>query len=586
VTRRPLYAATAATAALALCAASGTASAATSNAKAAGRGTSNLSLLSLSVAGHHISLADIALISDTIASPRISSVAVTPVTVDGTAYGRQTVDQSSSPQSVGALSAPGALAPIATLTSPAIDVTATSDPSNHVGATSLGTVKVLGMPVALAGALQAASAVSSTTGAQGLKTVTISNLALPSIADILAALGLDLSALPVGSLDDLVNALDLVTGAINTAEGAVNTAQTAVTNATSGLATQTAALTSAQGTLTTAQNTLATATTTLQNLLLLNLLPGADTIAEYAALVGASDPLVGIIEGLVPGTGAAYTSYLNAQTAVAAAQTAVTTATGLVATATALLTTVTNTLDGALNTLFGLINTKLDSTPLVSLDSLEVTTRAAVSSASKGGQHAEVVGGVVKGLKVMGVDVLDAALGSSTLDLAGTATSVLAQVNSLMDEVTGAFSDVLSSVPGLPVLNIPAPNVTLLTKSATTSISGGFGRADTVVQGLTISLPAITMPTSVALPGAANLPALSSVTQTVGKLISSPLSLGVLTLHDQAAFRPAVVGGSQSGTPGSNGHLADTGMPVGVAILSLLFVSGALIVRRRLVATV
>jgi hypothetical protein len=580
VSRRPVLITTAAVAALALCAASGTASAATTSTKGAGRGTSNLSLLSLSVAGHQLSLADIALTSDTLVSPRVSSIAVTPVTVDGTGYGRQTVNQSSSPKTIGALSAPSALAPFASMTSPAINLNATSAPSNSAGASSLGNVKVLGLPVSLAGALQAATSVSSTAGAQGLKTVTIDNLALPSIADILGALGLDLSKLPVGSLDDLVNALDLVTGAIVTAENAVDTAQAAVNNATSGLATQTAALTSAQGTLTTATAQLTTATTTVNALL------GTAGIADVAAFQALLAPAQAAAELLAPGLGAAVTSYLNAQTALAAAQTAVTTALGLVNTAQALLTTVTNTLMGAVDTLFGLISTKLDSTPLVSLDSLEVTTRALVTSASAGGQKAEVVGGVVKGLHVLGVDVLDAALGSSTLDLAGSA-SALAQVNSLMDEVTGTLSDVLSSVPGLPALNIPAPNITLLTKSATTSISGGFGRADTVVQGLRIQLPAITMPTSVALPGAANLPALSTVTQTAGNLMSSPISLGVLTLHDQAAFSPTVVGSAPGtpGTPGAGGHLADTGLPVGVAVLALLLVSGALVVRRRVTVT-
>src|SRR5690242_2468068 len=154
VTRRPLLVATAATAALALCAASGTASAATSAGHNTGRGTSSLSLLDVTVAGHKVTLADLSLISDTIASPRISSVAVTPIIADGTAYGRQTVNQSSSPQSIAPVSVPGALAQFAQLTSPTFDVTATSGPSNHAGASSLGSAKVLGLPVGLAGALQ------------------------------------------------------------------------------------------------------------------------------------------------------------------------------------------------------------------------------------------------------------------------------------------------------------------------------------------------------------------------------------------------------------------------------------------------
>jgi hypothetical protein len=576
VTRRPLLVATAATAALALCAASGTASAATSSGHNTGRGTSSVSLLDVAVAGHKVTLADLSLISDTLASPRVSSVAVTPIIADGTAYGRQTINQSSSPKSVAPVSVPGALAQFAQLTSPTFDVTATSGPSNHAGASSLGSAKVLGLPVALAGALQAASAVSTANGASGLKTVTIDNLALPSINDILGALGLDLTALPVGSLDELVNALELVTGAVSTAEGVVDTAQGAVDSAVALLASRTSSLTSAQSALTSATAALATATTTVNGLLAT---AGIADVPAFQALLPAAQAAA---ELLAPGLGAAVTSYLNAQTAVTAAQTAVTTAQTLVNTAQALLTTVTNTLNGALSTLLGALVNVLDTTPLVSLDSLEVSTKAIVTSATKGGQQAEVVGGVVKGLKVLGVDVLDAALGSSTLDLDAVTTSALNQVNGVMDEVTGALSDVLSSIPSLPALDIPAPNVTLLTKTASTSIADGFGHAQNAVTGLKIALPAITLPTAVAVPGAANLPGLDGVTQTVGQLTSSALTLNVLTLKDQAAFSPSVVGAPGS-TPGTGGHLADTGVPVGVAVLALLCTGGALLARRRLV---
>ena len=581
MTRRPLLVATAAAAALALCAASGTASAATSAGHSTGRGTSSLSLLDISVAGHTLSLADLSLISDTLASPRVSSVAVTPITADGTAYGRQTVNQSSSPKTVSPLSVPSALAQFAQLTSPAIDVTATSSPSNHAGATSLGSAKLLGMPIGLAGALQAATSVSSVDGASGLKTVTIDNLALPSVKDILAALGLDLAKLPVGSLDDLVNALELVNGAVSTAEGAVDTAQAAVNSATAALATQATALTAAQGTLTSATSTLTSATSTLNTLISASsAILGPLGITDIASLLGS--PNLATAEGLIAPLAGDVTAYTNAQTAVTAATAAVATAQGLVDTAQALLTTVTNTLTSKLSTLLNALTAVLDQTPLVSLDSLEVSTKAVVTSAKKGGQQAEVVGGVVKGLKVLGVDVLNDALGSSTLDLGAVTTTALNQVNGVMDQVTGTLSSVLSSIPSLPALKIPAPNVQLLTKSATTSIANGFGNAATSVKGLTISLPAITLPTSVAVPGAAGLPALDGVTQVVGKLTSSALSISVLNLHDQAAFSPAVVGAPGS-TPGTGGHLADTGVPVGVAVLALLLSGGALVVRRRMV---
>lgn len=580
VTRRPLLALTAATAAVTLCAVSGTAAAATT---AAGRGTSSLSVLSLTVAGHQLSLADLSLISDTIASPRVSSVTFTPVTVDGTAYGKQSVNQSSSPQTVGAVSAPAALAPVASLTSPTLAISATSAPSNHAGATSLGAVKVLGLPVKLAGALDIASAVSSTTGAQGLKTVTISDLALPSVADVLAALGLDLSKLPVASLDQLVNALELVTSAISTAENTVDSAQAAVDAATADLATKTAALAAANTTLASAQSAFTAAETALNAAIATNaalLAPlGITDIPSLLAATGAN--LTAALA--LPGMSTALSAYNVAATALSAAQAAVTAAQTAVNTAQALLTSLTATLTTVLHNLFTLLQARLDATPLVSLDSLAISTRAAVTSASKGGQHAEVVGGTVKGLKVLGVDVIASALGSSTLDLGGVTSSVLAQVNGVIGQVTGTLSTVLSNVPGFPKLDVPAPVIGLLTKSTSTSISGGFGLASTVVRGLSITVPGITLPTSLALPGAGSLPAIDSVTQTVaGQLTSAPLSLSVLTLRDQAAFRPAVAGSSAAGGPGGD-QLPPTGLPVGVAALSLLLIGGALVVRRRLV---
>jgi filamentous hemagglutinin len=565
--------ASAATAALALCAVSGTAAAATTSTAAVGRGTSSLTVLDLGVGGHQISLAELSLISDTIASPRVSSVSVAPVIVDGVAYGKQTINQSSSPKSVGGVSAPSAIAPFAQLTSPVINLSATNGPSNQAGTSSLGTAKVLGMPVSLAGALQAASAVSSTAGASGTKTVTLKNLALPSINDVLAALGLNLSALPTGTLDDLVSQLELVNVAITNAEDAVDTAQDAVDDAQAALATKQAALATATSTFNTAAAAL-TSLITANSTLLTPL-----GITDITTLLGASSTDLGLAETAVPTLAGALTTYTDANAAMDAAQ-------GLVDTAQGLVTTVTATLTGALSTLKGLLTGVLDSTPLVSVGSLEVATRAVASSAAKGGQHAEVVGGVVKGLKVMGVDVLDAALGSSTLDLTGTITTKLAEVNGVIADVTGTLSGVLSNVPGLPALDIPAPVVGLLTKSAKTSISDGFGRATTTVHGLSISLPKITLPTSVAVPGAAALPGLAGVDQVAGLLSSAPLSIDMLTLHDQAAFRPATVG--TSGTPGKNGgkNLAGTGLPTGVATLALLLVGSALVMRRRFFVTV
>ena len=162
--RRPLLAGTAAVAVVALTAASGAASAPTATA-ASGSASSSLSLLHVKAGGHDLRALDLVLRSDTTSSPRVSRIEITPVTADGTPYGRQVVDQSNSPQGVGALATPSALSSVASLVSPAVTASATSTPSSQAGASSLGSLKVLGLQVSLAGALQTTSSVTSSHGA-------------------------------------------------------------------------------------------------------------------------------------------------------------------------------------------------------------------------------------------------------------------------------------------------------------------------------------------------------------------------------------------------------------------------------------
>lgn len=575
--RRPLLAGTAALTAVVMTAAAGSAGAATAATPAAGSASTTLELLDLLVGGHSVQAGTLALRSTTV-DGKSASVTVTPITADGTAYGAQTVTPANSPVGVPAASSPNALTDFAALTSPSVDVSATDAPSTHVGTTSLGGLTLLGLPVSLGGGLSAGAAVSNSAGAVGTKSITLENVALPSIADVLAALGLDLTALPVGTLTDLLSQLDLVTGAVTTAQSAVDAAQADVDAAVADLATKTAALTAAQATLTTATATLTAATTAVTDLLTLAGFVG--TIADYAALTQlAKDAL----EVLAPGLAAAYADYVAAGDAVTVATAAVATAQGLVDTAQALLTSLQSTLAGLVDTLVGAVTGVLDATPLLSLDSLVLKTKAQATSASVGGQTAEVVGGTITGLEVLGTDVLQVALGSSTLDLGNLVGSVADQVNTVLGDTTAILSDVLSSVPGLPGLDVPAPAVTLLRKATSTSVSGGFGRASTSVTGLSISIPAITVPLAAALPGAADLPALNGVTQTAGVLETAPIRVGLLTLRDQAAYRPAIAatGGSAPGTDSPGDGLADTGLPLGATLLSLATLAGAMLLRRR-----
>lgn len=587
--RRPLLATTAAMSALVLCTAGSAAAAATTAAKpAVGSATSNLNLLSVSAGGHAVSVGNLALTSSTLTGSSIGKAVITPLVVDGTAYGQQTVTPAASPVTVASQSTPSALASILSVASPAFSASASNAPSSHAGTSSLGSFKVLGLTVPVQGAVDLGSAVSAKTGAVGQKTVVVKNLALPSIADLLGALGLDLSKLPVGTLTSLANQLGIATSAVNSAQAAVDSAQAAVNTATSSVTSKTATLSSATAALAAAQTALVSATTAVQTKLnavtgaTLAAFPTANTIAGYG---GLSAPGVSAVELVSPGTAAAYTNYTNAQTAASTATAAVATAQAAVNAAQALLTSALATLASAISTALGLVTAVLDGTPLVSLGSLNVTSRAVASSAKAGGQQAVVVGGTVSGLKVLGTDVLDTVLGSTSINVLDLVGSKASAVNAAISTLTGTLSSVLSTVPGLPKLSIPAPQISVLTKSATTAIAGGFGTANTTVQGLRITIPAITLPSSIALPGAANLPALAGVTQQVAGLLSTaPISVGIATLSDQASFRPAVLASSTPTAPGVVPQLPKTGLPVGVAVVSMMLIGGALVLRRRSVS--
>lgn len=535
---------TGALSALVLCTTTGTAAA---SSPARGSATSQLNLLTVQAGGHRVSIGNVAMVSSTLASTPEASIGITPLTVDGTSYGAQTVTPSSSPVTVAAQSTPSALSAIAALASPSIAATATRKPSTSAGTTSLGTLKLLGMNVPLNGAVDLGSSVSSSSGALAQKTVLLEGLALPSIADVLAALGLNLDALPVGTVSDLVDGLDLVNGAVDTAQAAL-TAAAAQVDAT------TAQLTSANA-------TLASATTALTNALKsvnTTTYPAAATLTGYLGMVDKS----GV--NTTPGLSTAYTDYTTASGAVAQLNTALNAAQALVTSTTATLRTA--------------LDAVLDGTPLVSIDTLRVVSKAAATSAKPGGQVAQITGGEIDGLKVLGTDVLDTVTGSSSLDLLGLTGSVTSQVDAALATVTGTLSSVLSTVPGLSGLKVPQPTVKLLGKTTSTSVANGFGQATASLSGLRITIPGITVPTAALVPNAAQLPALTGVTQVAGALTSAPVQLDLVTLSEQSAFAPAV---TTVGTPETPTNLPKTGLPVGLGVAALLSVAGAVFLRRR-----
>ncbi len=645
--------------------------AATPEVPAAGRATSAVSLLSVSAAGHDLAAGGVRLVTDTIGGVPSAQIVVTPLTADGVALGVQTVDAGTS-RTVAPLSSSAAvpaLAGIASVTGPALEVGASvvdGAASTVAGATSLGRLEVLGLPIDVHGLLTAGSAVDGR-AARSAKTLEVSDVELPSIADLLAALGLDLGKLPAGVLDDLVARLDLANGTVATANAALDAAQAALgatTDAataqvaarladvqaagkdlsaataaldplTRGVLGQAAAQKAAQDAVTAADAQLAErqqAAAAARSALaaaqaLLRPVPGlggalqavdptlTGAVTEADALVAQAQSAAGqaATQLAAASTAAELTAaaLAAAQQAVTLAQSALAAANRLLDTAQQALTDLSRLLAPQLQALLDALMDVLDGTPVLSLRRVAVSTESVVTGAGSGQQRAVVEGGTVEGLEVLGTDVLQ----GRTLDLAATTGPTLATVGQAVAGLTGALSSVLSSVPGLPALKVPAPTVQLLTKAATTAVDGDYGTAGTTITGLTVTVPAITLPVEVALPGALALPGLSLLPKAVvpgglgalavGDLLTStPTTLGFGSLSEGARFRPAVTaagtatpttGAPTSGAPTgadptaagpqtSPLSLPRTGASAGLAVLGLLLAGGAAVVRRRRVA--
>jgi hypothetical protein len=641
------------------------AGAATEPAPARGVGSSSLTLLGVTAGGHSVSAGSLELLSDMLGAEAVAKILATPLTADGKAYGQQAVTPGNAPGTLPSVSTGvlPALEGLVGVTSPALEAAARvtdGQPATSAGATSLGSVSVLGLPVALDGSLDVGSAVTRAEGAASSKTVTVENLALPSIADLLGALGLDLSALPIDVLTELLTTLDLVNGAVADAQQAlddalapiqaeVDAAQAEVDKASAALAAEVEKLAGTESDLAAAEAELAEATADLNDAN--KALSGAQgelaTAREaqaaaqqtydgsYGTVKAAAD-LLGLtvqqfvdanstldivvdLEAARTALDAASASVTSASAAVAQAaedvaraQSRVDAAAAAVALLKNVIATLQTTIDGLqkvlddalaalkdvlagvqseLDALLGAILAVLDGTPLVSFDRLSVVTEALVNSATEGGQSARVVGGEISGLRVLGTDVLSDVLGTPSVDLLELVGGSLADVHALIGELTGTLSSVLSTVPEFPTLSIPAPEVGLLTSTADTDVVDGFGLATTSVTGLSITIPSISIPAELALPGAASLAALSASEQVAGLLTSAPITLDLATLSSNARFAPAVEApGTETpaaGTPGTDAvgvaapQLPRTGGAEILAVLGVVLMAGAVVARRR-----
>ena len=648
---------------------------------------STVALLSLTGGGQSLTAGSLSLLSDTRGADPAASILLTPLIANGTAYGQRTVTPAdgpvTGPSADSAALAPAGLAGLFSVQSPVTRAVAgypDGGASTEAGASSLGAVTLLGLPMPLAGTLEASTLVSRT-GSVGQQTFELTDLSMPSVADLLGALGLDLSALPVDVLVELLTALDLVTSTVSTADEALDAAQallaiqtTAATAAVdaqldavdaaaaqvlaqtgelasleSALLGDNAALAAAQAALAPAAAALAAAQADaglaqtafdaletvylgtpvlLQPALLPALTLAQTTLTTATALVAQT---AGTVASLTAAVAAADSVADLAAAAVAAASAAVDLAQSVLDAAQVLLDAAQAALAALLTTLAPLVQALLaavtvvlDDTPLLSLDALSVVSRATATDATPTGQSAEVTGGEVEGLHLLGTDVLSDVLGTSSVDLLALTGTQLGTVNALMDQLTGTLSDILSTVPGFPALSIPAPVVELLTQATTTGASEGFGTAGTNLRALSITLPAVTIPSALALPGAASLPAFGGISQVTGLLSSAPITVALANLGNGVRFSPAATGPvtglpgttppgtsppgttppgatppgatppgatpPRTATPGTDAPrgtvplrpvLASTGASTGLAALAVLFIAGAVVLRRR-----
>ncbi|MCW2569945.1 MAG: hypothetical protein JWO88_3, partial [Frankiales bacterium] len=607
-----------ATALLALAVAGSAAAAATSTTSprpAQGRAASDLRLLNLSVGGRALSIGHLALSSNV----EDGASTNTPLTSGSSSFGRRSVSSGSliAPSITSDDVLPTALSRLLTVTTPGASMTA-GPGFARAGVDSLGSVSILGLPLSLDGTAQTTTTVNGA-GARAEKTLVVRNLALPSIAGLLGALGLDITKLPSTTLSSLVQRLGLVNSTISDARAAldaalgplqpqltaaqqqVDAAQAAAAAAKAELAADTSDVTAATATLHSATQALQAAldhsaahlvrgkllglptavptpllvVPTIAPTLLPTPLPSVSlsptplptavpTVLPTAlptalptvlptALPTAPPSLPAIVPADVQGAldvyNAAAAAYADAVTQLNHTTGALNLANGVLntagATVNALLVTVQTQVDGLVHALIDV----LAATPLVRVDSFTVRTEAAATSAANGGQSAKVVSGEIQGVHVLGNDVLSQTLHRDRVDLGAVSNAAMDVLTARIGDLTGALSSELSNVPGLPTLSVPAPQIQLLSQTASTGVTDGFGTARTVVTALRITLPPLTIPPAVQLPSAIGALSLKAV----GDVLTKPLVLGVGAMQDTASFRPAVLAANNSVVPPGSG---------------------------------
>ncbi|MFL6241107.1 MAG: hypothetical protein ACJ735_16620 [Actinomycetes bacterium] len=482
--------------------------------------------------------------ASTIQKPSAAAVDVIPVILNGTGFGEQKVTNSTQNIAGGNASAPGAVG----VTTPGLVATASTKNGPVASLTSTGryTASLLGVNLnAFDGSLSFGSSVLNKTSSAG-KLVHIANFQLPTLSELLGALGININQLSQNTLRSLVDGLHLVTAEIASAEDAVD--QIAAAEAL--VAQKTTALDAAIANADFTTGAVQTVLTTLG-------ISAPTNASEWQALTGAQQTA---LEGAL---GAAGTAIHTANTALVQAQTA--------------LTNLINSLGALADSLTGLLLNALD-VPLLSIGDLRVGT-----AATAGGNHVAQVTGSVKGLKVLGTELV------TSTDILNITDKALATVQSKIDALTGVVGSVLTGA-GLSgivgTLTVPAPKITLLQKTTSLSPNAGYQAALARITGAAVSWGAITVPLQGVLgarPHAVHARPTASIDDN-GNLVTDPISVTVADVTDSARYAPAAATTPSTVTPATpqstNPGLAATGVSTGVAVGALLLLFAAYGVRR------
>ena len=608
----PLLSAAAATALLAALAAPATAAAPAAPVPGLGTALSAGSLAKLSGAGKSLEALRLQLPTGTL-DGTTALVKIIPLLSDDVPVGspievKAGEEKSFPSQSQGV---PGVLS----LTSPSGSLSALVGPDGPVAkaTTGLGSLDLLGLNILGDGSFATSSQVGKT-GSTATKSLALDSLALPSLLDLLDQLGLDLDALPVGALPDLLGGLDLLDGIgldqladlialgelgtigdLLNAEGvlallnagALDAAQIGALQDLAGDAEETAAVKELLEQIAAAEAAMPAPAGSASA----QAVPGLDSGALDGALGGVLDPvivddLVGQVDALDGLTGDPLTAALD--TLIADLEAALE---GLLA------GQLTDLIDGLL--IGGLpLPDLLDllDVSLLELGALDVKTLA-----SSGAADSADVTGSLEGLNVLGTDVLDTVLGNSAVDLTSLlGGGGLGGVQELTNGLLGTVTDVLAGV-GV-VLPLPVVEVLGQVEESVTEANGTkTSRAGVEALSLTWALDKLNIPGGLAQGGLpivgalggtpvtapAGVSAAALPTASLTSLLSEPLSLVLGDLTDTAVFKanaatPSIVvpvGGTPAAAPGA--QLPRTGASAVVAVLGVLLMGAAVVARRR-----